>query len=45
LGTGGVSDLLVEFNTYLKSEIDADIVKAYQAHFIHYIEELKKQYD
>ena len=44
LGTGGVSDLLVEFNTYLKSEVDVDIVKAYHAHFIHYIEELKKQY-
>jgi HPt (histidine-containing phosphotransfer) domain-containing protein len=44
LGTGGVSDLLVEFNTYIKSDPDADIVKAYHAHFIHYIEELKKQY-
>ena len=44
LGTGGVSDLLSEFNTYLKSEVDVDIVKAYHAHFIHYIEELKKQY-
>lgn len=44
LGTGGVSDLLVEFNTYLKSEVDADIVKAYHAHFIHYVAELKKQY-
>jgi len=28
LGTGGVSDLLVEFNTYLKSEVDSDVVKA-----------------
>jgi len=45
LGTGGVSDFLVEFNSYIKSGTDADIIKAYHAHFIHYIEELKKQYD
>jgi hypothetical protein len=44
LGTGGVSDFLVEFNTYLKSEVDIDIVKAYHTHFIRYIEALKKQY-
>jgi len=44
IGTGGVADFLTEFNTYLKSEIDTDIVKAYHAHFIRYIEELKKQY-
>lgn len=44
LGTGGISDLLVEYNTYLKSGTDIDVVKAYQVHFIHYIEELKKQY-
>jgi len=44
LGTGGVSDLLVEFNTYVKSGEDADIVNAYQKHFIQYIDELKKQY-
>jgi len=44
LGTGGIADLLVEFNTYLKSGTDMDIVKAYHVHFVHYIEELKKQY-
>lgn len=44
LGTGGISDLLAEFNTYLKSGTDTDIIKAYHAHFIRSIEELKKQY-
>ncbi|WP_309496906.1 Hpt domain-containing protein [Sulfurovum sp.] len=44
LGTGGISDLLVEYNSYLKSGTDPDIVKAYHAHFIHYIDKLKKQY-
>jgi len=44
IGTGGVSDLLVEFNTYVKEGDDIDIVKAYQQHFIHYTEALKKQY-
>jgi len=44
LGTGGVSDLLAEFNTYIKSGTDADVVKAYHEHFVRYIEELKKQY-
>ena len=44
IGTGGVADFLTEFNTYLKSGTDADIVKAYHTHFMRYIEELKKQY-
>ena len=44
LGTGGISDLSAEFNTYLKSGADVNIVKAYHTHFIRYIEELKKQY-
>ena len=45
LGTGGVSDLLVEYNTYLKSGTDIDIAKAYLEHLIHYTNELKAQYD
>ncbi len=44
LGTGGVSDLLVEYNTYLKSGTDIDIAKAYLDHLIHYTNELKAQY-
>ena len=44
LGTGGVSDLLVEYNTYLKTGKDIDIAKAYLKHLIHYTNELKTQY-
>ena len=44
LGTGGVSDLLVDFNTYVKSGTDSDIAKAYLKHLIHYTNELKTQY-
>ena len=44
IGTGGVSDLLVEFNTYVKSGEDVDILKAYHKHFVTYIEALKEQY-
>ena len=44
LGTGGVSDLLDEFNTYLKSGTDTDIAEAYLKHLVHYTNELKKQY-
>lgn len=44
LGTGGVSDLLADFNTYLKSGTDEDITKAYLKHLIHYTNELKTQY-
>lgn len=44
LGTGGVSDLLIEYNTYLKTGTDIDIAKAYFEHLIHYSNELKAQY-
>lgn len=44
LGTGGVSDLLVEYNTYLKTGTDIDIAKAYLNHLVHYHNELKAQY-
>jgi hypothetical protein len=44
LGTGGVSDLLSEYNTYLKTGTDIDIAKAYLEHLIHYTNELKAQY-
>jgi Na+-transporting methylmalonyl-CoA/oxaloacetate decarboxylase gamma subunit len=44
IGTGGVSDLLVEFNTYVKSGDDTDIAKAYYQHFISYTQALKQQY-
>jgi HPt (histidine-containing phosphotransfer) domain-containing protein len=44
LGTGGVSDLLAEFNTYLKSGTDTDIAESYLKHLVHYTNELKRQY-
>ena len=45
LGTGGVSDLLTDYNTYLKTGTDPDIAKAYLDHLVHYTNELKAQYD
>ena len=44
IGTGGISDLLVDYNTYLKDGTDIDIAKAYFEHLKHYTQELKKQY-
>ncbi len=44
LGTGGVSDLLVDYNTYLKTGTDIDIAKAYFEHLVRYTAELKTQY-
>ncbi len=44
VGTGGVSDLLVDFNTYLKTGTEVIIAEAYLEHLKHYCEELKKQY-
>jgi len=44
LGTGGVSDLLVECNTYLKTGTDFDIANAYFGYLKHYTKELRKQY-
>jgi len=44
LGTGGISDLLVECNTYLKTGTDIDIAKAYFDYLKHYTQELKEQY-
>ena len=44
LGTGGVSDLLADYNTYLKTGTDVDIAKAYLKHLVDYTNELKDQY-
>jgi len=44
LGTGGISDLLVEYNTYLKTGTDGDIAKVYFDNLIDYTEDLKTQY-
>jgi len=44
IGTGGISDLLVDCNTYLKEGTDKDIANAYFEHLKHYTQELKTQY-
>lgn len=44
LGTGGVADLLVECNTYLKSGTDIDITTAYCESLKSYTQDLKTQY-
>ena len=44
IGTGGVSDLLVDYNTYLKEGKEVEVLEAYQKHLKHYFEALKKQF-
>jgi len=44
IGTGGISDLLVDYNTYLKSGKELAIAEAYFKHLQHYCSLLKKQY-
>ena len=44
VGTGGVSDLLADFNTYLKSGAEPAIAEAYVEQLKYYCEELKEQY-
>ena len=43
VGTGGVSDLLVECNTYLKTGKDLPIAEAYIKHLKYYADELEKK--
>ncbi len=44
VGTGGVSDLLVEYNTYLKTGKDVPIAEAYFKYLNRYTDELEKQF-
>ena len=44
VGSGGVSDLLVEFNTYLKTGKELPVAEVYIKHLNHYCEELEKEY-
>ena len=44
LGTGGVASLLIDFNTYLKTQKDLDIINRYFEHLNYYNNELKEQY-
>ncbi|MDQ7084974.1 MAG: hypothetical protein Q9M36_08585 [Sulfurovum sp.] len=46
LGTGGISDLLNEYDDYLRSleEMEPEIIDAYTQYFVHYTKELKQHY-
>ena len=44
VGTGGISDLLADYNTYLKTGTERAISEAYLEQLNHYYEELKEQY-
>ena len=44
LGTGGITDLLTEFNTYLKEHNDSEIIQTYGKAFEVYTEKIKNQY-
>ena len=44
IGTGGISDLLTDCNTYLKTGTDIDVARAYFEHLKYYTKELKSQY-
>lgn len=44
LGSNGVASLLTDFNTYLKTGDDMDIIQRYFEHLEHYARELKSQY-
>jgi HPt (histidine-containing phosphotransfer) domain-containing protein len=44
VGTGGVADLLVEFNTYVKTEKNIEIIEAYLEKLDYYCKELEKEY-
>ncbi len=44
LGTGGVADILVAFNTYTKTGEDGDIIAAHIQNLKNYLKELKVQF-
>lgn len=44
LGTGGVADVLVAFNTYCKSGKDFEVIAGHLEDLKHYLEALKREY-
>ncbi|MCX6073677.1 MAG: Hpt domain-containing protein [Campylobacterales bacterium] len=42
LGTGGVSDVLIDFNTYVKTGNDSRIIEAHLENLKHYLVDLKR---
>lgn len=44
IGTGGISDLLVEFNTYIKTQREIPILEEYLKYLKHYTADLEKEF-
>ena len=44
LGTGGVADVLIAFNTYMKTDNDPKVIAKYMRHLTRALEELKVQF-
>lgn len=44
IGEGGISALLVDYNTYLKHGEDISVINTYFIHLKYYLDALKKQY-
>jgi hypothetical protein len=44
IGVGGITDLLIEFNTYSKTDSNFTIIKEYLAQLKNYLQKLKDQY-
>ncbi len=44
VGSGGISDLLIEYNTYLKTGKELPVAEAYLKHLNYYCKELEKEY-
>jgi len=44
IGAGGIADLLTEFNTYIKSKSNTDVIKEYFRQLQVYFKKLKEQY-
>jgi len=44
IGTGGVSDLLIDYNTYLKTGEELVVAKEYQRYLKYYLQKLQEQF-
>ena len=44
IGSGGIADLMNDFNNYIKRDDDTEVLQAYYKHVEHYYKELKQQY-
>ncbi len=44
VGTGGIADLLVDFNTYVKADAESTVAEAYLKYLDYYCKDLKKAY-